>query len=152
MRATLPRRLGNLVILIGWVSAVVVCTVKPLGICGPEGAGRSHHESESAIHDEHEHTSSDHSHDHDADREHEGPSSCDDSLSCGAIFSALTIAPEALVHAPALIVLYEMFSLGVILQDAAQNSETSILNERVLLLTHEVCTRTTAFSLAPPIA
>lgn len=154
VRAPVRRQLSALFILIGWTSAVLVCAIKPLAHCGPNpNAETSHHE----LSDDHHHEAGSHQdgkeHQHDGDEEDAGSNStCADDPSCKAIYSALNTTFPTPLEVLAATLLYDVNQLStiVILHRPVCDSATS--KERVLLLTHGVCTCVNSLPLAPPSA
>ena len=155
MRITLRRRLSALFILIGWTTAVFVCAIKPLAHCGPDTSGPASHQP--AIPESHHHEADGHQHDehheHKASDDESGKdANCEDDPSCQAIFSALNTGSLAVLQLPCAALLYEVFNVSTIVTFDLPACQSASSNERVLLLTHKVCTSVNFFALAPPSA
>lgn len=155
------KQLSALFILLGWTSAVLVCAIKPLAHCAPDSNAETstHLVSDNYLHDAEPHQhGEEHPHDdrhqHDGDKEEAGrDSNCADDPSCKAIYSALnTTSPAVLVDELAARLLYELFQLSTIIRLDITVSNSAPSEERVLLLTHEVCTSVSSLPLAPPSA
>lgn len=150
------KRLAGFGLLAAWLGAVAVCSIQPLMHChtaiehnGPEAehvhAGEEHHHPA-------EHAIPEHSGKHTDEPVPDSP--CDDNLSCVAINSAhLQLKKDALSPPPSCL-LAAFLSAESAWRSIAQPVKGSFLpiEERVLLLKHEVCTRSALFSLAPPFA
>ena len=104
-----------------------------------------HHEAEGHEDDE--------EHQHDGDGEETGSDpTCADDLSCKAIYSALNTTFPAALDVLAATLLYDVFQLSTILALDRPICDSATSKERVLLLTHEVCTSVSSLPLAPPSA
>ena len=138
----------------GWIGAVVVCAVKPIAHCGPDSTLAKRHESVSSdTHHQAEGHEHEEEHHQNGGQEDQGSDpTCAEDPACNAIYSAVNTAFAAALDLPSATVLYELFQLSTIVTlDLALNG-AAITKERVLLLTHEVCTCVNSFALAPPSA
>lgn len=142
-------------VLIAWLGAVVGCALEPVALC--------HSVSDQRTETDHHH-GGEADHHHSGTAEHAGNTSehhpkspapfdpCADNSACLAIKSAVPhLVKLSLPDHPVEIntdLFYLRLSASVKIRLTA--SVTLPVTERVLLLRHEVCTRSALFSLAPP--
>lgn len=128
----------------------MLCAIKPFAHCEPDSSSEKPHESVLAGH-HHQTDGHEHQEEHHDDAGGSDPT-CAEDPTCKAIYSAVNTTSPAALEFPCATLLYEVFQLSTIVTLDSAVYESAVAKERVLLLTHEVCTCVNSFALAPPSA
>lgn len=144
-------------VLIAWLGAVVGCALEPVALCHSVSDQRTetdHHHGGEADH--HHSGTAEHSEAGNASDHHpKSPAPfdpCADNSACLAIKSAVSHLVKLSLPDRPIEIVTDLFNLRLSpsVKIRLTTSVTLSVTERVLLLRHEVCTRSAVFSLAPP--